>query len=520
MSTRRRLVTATTGMALVTVVSRLSGYLRDKVIAVLLGAGGIADAFYTGLLVPNAFRAFLAEGSLHASFIPTLAELKVRDDETAQRRFVRAMTGALLMILPVLVGIGVLAAPALVNLFARGLSRDPATFALAVRLTRLTFPYLGLISLAALAQGVLNVSDRFLLPAATPIALNLCTVAGTVTAVEVLHGSWDWLAIGVVAGGVAQLALQLPACRAVGLALLPGGGGLRHPEVRRVLALMVPGIPALGIYQITLLLSHRFAVGVGEGAATCRFNASRLNELVYGILLVQLTTAVLPMLAAERSRDTSEARRTLGFAIRLLSVIALPSAVFVTMMAREVTGAAFGGGRYTPEAVGTTAGALALYALGLPFLGLTKLLAGASYAWKDTRTPVIAAAVNLVVFFACGVTFTPHWGVAGIAAASSVGQAANAALLLTLNGIAGRLPAARDVLPGVGKHLLAALALGAVLVFVRGHLAPALTTSARALLQLGTVAAGAGVLYLLLLVVLRAPEWHELRRLRSREGKS
>lgn len=499
-------------MAAVTVVSRLSGYARDKAIAALLGAGRVADAFYAGQAVPNMFRAFLAEGALHAAFIPTLSELGERAERDQQRQFVRAMASSLLLVLPLVVAVGIAAAPWLVRIFAVGFLRDAETFDLAVRLTRLMFPYLGLISLAALAQGVLNANDRFLLPAATPIALNLCIVAGVVTATQVAHGAWWWMAVGVVVGGAVQLAVQLPACRRLGLPLIPGGVPFRHPEVRRVLKLMVPGIPALGIYQVTLLLSYRFASTVGPGAVTWRFNATRINELIYGVLIVQLTTALLPMLAAERARSEDSARSTLGFALRLLSFVALPSAVFLLLLAPQVVGALFGGGRYAAVDVMATASALAMYAWGLPFLGYTKMLAGASYAWKDTRVPVVAAAVNLAAFWVLGNAWTASYGIAGLAAAASTGQLLNFVVLAGLNGRAGRMPSVREVVPGVARHLVAALLMGAALYGLRPYLPLRLATGAASLAVLMGAAVAAGALYLLLLVALGAPEWRELRR--------
>jgi len=508
-SGRRKLAAATGGMAVVTVASRISGYLRDKVVAMVLGTSPVADAFYAGLAVPNTFRALLAEGAMHAAFIPTLAELKATGEEEARRRFVRAMTGTLLLALPFVVLAGVAAAPLLVRLFAPGFAGSEH-FATAVRFTRLMFPYLGFISLAALAQGVLNASGRFLLPAATPLALNLLAVLGTLTAVG-LGGAWEWMAFGVLAGGLAQLALQLPACRAVGMPLRPGGGWLRHPEVRRVLLLMLPGIPALGVYELTLLVSYRFASAVGPGAITARFNANRLAELVYGILIVQLTTAALPLLAADRARDGEEARRTLAFALRLLSLAAIPAAVALVVLAHPIVGTAFGGGEYGAGSVAMTAGALAMYGWGLPFLGLTKLLASTSYAWKDTRAPVIAAAVNLAAFFALGTVWTPAYGVAGIAAAASAGQVVNAALLLALNGRARRLPRAAEVLPAIARHAVAAAAMGAAVALLARVLPVATATSVRSLATLGALAAAGAAVYAGALIALRAREWGELR---------
>ncbi len=504
-------MTATGGMAAVTLASRISGLVRDKVVAYLLGAGMVADAFYTAFRIPNMFRQLLAEGALHAAFIPTLAELKTAGDAERSRAFVRAMTSLLLLALPLIVATGILAAPWLVHLFAAKFAANPEKFALTVRLTRLMFPYLGLISLAALAQGVLNASDRFLVPAATPIGLNLCIVAGTVTAVVVLGGRPEWMAAGVLAGGFSQVAVQWLACGRVGLPLVPGRGVFSMREIRTVLAKMAPTVTTLGIYPLTVLLSTRFASEVGEGAVTCIYNASRLNELVYGVVIVQLTTAVLPMLAAEKLASEAAARGTLGFAVRLLSAVALPSAAFSVAAATAMAGAFFGGGRYGEAAVHTTAAALVMYSLGMPFLGLTKLLASASFAWNDTRSPVIASVVNLVVFFALGLALTGPFGVRGVAAATSGGQLANAATLLWLDGKHRRRPGVREVLPAIGRHVAAALAVG-VLAFYLNRVAPVpLRTTVGALAQLSGYAAVCGAVYLALLAVLGSEEWREAR---------
>jgi len=512
-STSRRLVTATTGMALVTVASRLSGYARDKVVAALLGAGVVSDAFITGFRIPNMFRAFLAEGSLTAAFVPTLVEIRSRGEGPQTRSFVRAMTSALLLVLPLVVAMGVAAAPWLVRLLAPAFLASPEKFSLTVRLTRLMFPYLGLISLAALAQGVLNAADRFLLPAATPIALNLAIVAGTVTAVEVFGGRGEWLAVGVLVGGLAQFAMQAWVCWRLGTPLLPGPGALRHPGVRRVLALMLPGIPALGVYQLTLLMSTRFAASVGNGAVTCLYNASRLNELVYGVVIVQLTTAVLPMLTAERAVSAERARETLAFAMRLHFFVVLPATAFALAAARPLVGVLFGGGRYTAEAVAATAAALVWYSAGMPFLGLTKLLANASYAWKDTRLPVWAAAANLVVFVVAGQATVGAYGIAGIAAAASLGQVANCGILLAGHGVGRRLPRLGAVLPAGARHLAGAALAGLVVAVAVRLLGDLPRTSASGLGALAALAVVAVGVYLGALVLLGAPEWQELRSL-------
>lgn len=506
-------------MAGVTVLSRLSGLARDWVVVHLLGAGVVADAFYTAFRIPNMFRQLLAEGALQAAFIPTLTELKARGERDRARALVRAMTSLLLLALPVIVALGILAAPWLVHLFAAKFAAEPAKFALAVRLTRLMFPYLGLISLAALAQGVLNASDRFLLPAATPIGLNLCVVAATVSAVVVFGGRPEWMAAGVLAGGLVQFGMQWLACPRVGLPLIPGRGAFTSADVRRILVKMAPTVTTLGIYPLTLALSNRFAASVGDGGVTWVYLASRLNEMVYGVVIVQLTTAVLPMLAAQRQTSEGAARGTLAFALRLLSVVALPSTVFSAVLASPIVGALFGGGKYTAVDVRMAALALAVYSVGMPCLALTKLLANASFAWNDTRSPVIGSAVNLVVFFGLGLLLTPPFGVRGVAGAAVGGQLANAAMLLWLDGKHRRLPRIGEVLPAVARHVVAAAGLGAV-AFYLNRLAPVpLHTSVRSILQLGGYAAVAAGVYVVLLVALGADEWREAREFLARRKR-
>jgi putative peptidoglycan lipid II flippase len=507
-------------MAVVTLASRVSGLARDWVVVHLFGAKLVADVFYTAFRIPNMFRQLLAEGALNAAFVPTLGQLKGIGDEERTRAFVRAMTSLLLISLPVIVALGILTAPWLVHLFAAKFAADPEKFALAVRLTRLMFPYLGLISLAALAQGILNTSDRFILPAATPIALNLCIVAGTVTAAVVFGGHAEWMAAGVIAGGFAQFAMQWAACGRVGLPMLLGAGAFTNLDVRQVLIKMTPTVTTLGIYPLTLMLSNRFAASVGEGGVTWIYLASRLNELVYGVVIVQLTTAVLPMLSTQRQTDESGARGTLAFALRLLSAVALPSTAFSVVLATQVVGALLGGGKYTTHDVRMAAAALVVYSFGMPFLALTKLLASASFAWNDTRTPVIASVFNVATFYLLGVTLTGPLGVRGVAAAAVGGQLANAVVLLWLDGKHGRLPPLGDVFPAVARHVLAALGLGLV-GYGLNRVAPVpLHTSVRSLVQLGTYGTAAFGTYVLLLVALGADEWRDARELLRRRRRA
>lgn len=418
-------------MALVTVVSRVSGYVRDKTLAFALGAGGFYDAFVVAFTIPNTFRALLAEGALHAAFIPTLNRLLGTDDgEYDARDLVRSLIASMLVILAIVVGLGVLFAPWLVRIFALGFPPDRLT--LAVLMTRIMFPYLALISLAALCQGVLNSHDRFLIPAVTPVLLNLSIVGAGVLVSRGIGSPHRVLAMSVLIGGTLQLVVQAVVLPRLGYSLIPMWRRLFGRDVRRVLLLMLPGIPVLGINQINQLVSRTFASLTGTGGVTFTFNAYRITELVFGVLVVQLTTVLLPTLARDVGRDEDSARETLNDTLSLIVFVTLPSALVLALASRPIIGVLFGGGKYTAEHVAMTGVTLSAYAFGLIGLAVAKVMANAFYARQDTRTPVVGAAASLIVFVTGCALLSPSLGAPGIGLANTAAVSVYAATLLVL----------------------------------------------------------------------------------------
>ncbi len=301
-----------TRMAAVTMVSRATGWVRDKALFWVLGASDLNDAFRAANRIPNAFRALLAEGALHAAFVPALSRLAGREEARQEAsELIRGLLAVLLIVLAVVVGGGILAAPWLVGLFAQGYGATPGKLELTVFMTRLMFPYLAFISVAALLQGILNSHERFLLPAATPILYNLSLAGFAWIVVARAADPAPWLCAGVLVGGLLQAAVQWPAVRRLGFFLRPIWSGFRDPAVRRVLLLMLPGIPVLGINQLNQLVSTRFASFVGEGAVTVTYGAYRITELMFGGIVVQLTTVLLPVLSRQLRQEPEEAPRTL-----------------------------------------------------------------------------------------------------------------------------------------------------------------------------------------------------------------
>jgi putative peptidoglycan lipid II flippase len=510
---KAKLVRTTTGMALVTVVSRLSGLLRDKVLAAILGPAGIGDAYTVGFRAPNLFRQLLAEGALHATFIPTLAELVSQKEEEKTRAFVAAMLSTLLFLATAAVLLGVLLAQPLSYALAPAFRQDGQKFALTVHFTASFFPYLGFIALAAFFQGVLNVHGRFLLAAGTPIALN-GAIAGAVLVAHFCR--WplpQWLVVGVLLGGFLQFFLLWVQCWRLGLPAFPGRGAFVHPQVRQVLKKAGPLVLSSGLYPLTVFLSTNLASRTGDGAVFCLYVASRVNELVYGVVVVQLFTALLPSLS--QSQDKAQ---TLGFALRFQSLVIFPAMFFLLASARPVTGLLFGGGRFAPWAVEVTGMLLVFLALGMPALALSKLASGSFYAHHDTRQPVVASLLALATFGLAGSLLASSLGIGGVALALTLSQYVAALWLWQGLRRRGWAPA-EELWPSVGRHGLAAACMGASLLALWGQLRVPLVTSWQAVALVTAVGLFGLGLYGLFLWLLRVPELAEmLKALRRGRG--
>lgn len=482
-------------MAVVTMVSRLTGWARDKALFWVLGASDLNDAFRVAFRIPNAFRALLAEGALHAAFVPALSGMVGREDSRREaQELICGLLGVLLMILTVVVGSGLVFAPLLVRVFAQGYAEIPGKLELTVLMTRVMFPYLGFISVAALLQGVLNSHERFLLPAATPIFFNL-TLAGM--AYFFAAGSESvalWLGGAVLVGGALQAVVQWPAVRSLGIRLRPLWAGVRDPAVRRVLTLMLPGIPVLGISQLNQLISTRFASFLGEGGVSILSGAYRVTELMFGGIVVQMTTVLLPVLSRQLKQEPEEAPKTLLDTIGLISFVTLPTATFLLVSAVPVIGLAFGGGRFGPEAVSVTGATLAAYAFSLVGLGQAKVMASAFFSQRNTKTPMWCSLASLGVFTAGCFALVGPMGAPGIGLANTIAVCSYAVLLSVVYGLVFGFGGVSftPLMMSVGRQLAGCGALLAVALKLQPWLTDVQTTSLSGLGKVGMVAALSG----------------------------
>jgi putative peptidoglycan lipid II flippase len=379
-----------------TMVSRVLGYVRDFFIARVFGAGLLTDAFFVAFKIPNLLRRLFAEGAFSQAFVPILAEYKNRSTLEETRTLIDAISTVLFLALVVAAALGVALAPLIVYLTAPGFAAEPEKFAVTVQLLRITFPYILFISLVALSAGILNTWNRFAVPAITPALLNVAFIVGAAFFAGYFDPPVLVLAWAVFAGGVLQLAFQVPFL--LKMKLLPRWRlDFSHPGVRRVLLLMAPAAFGVSVSQISLVLNQIFASFLPTGSVSWLYYADRLMELPAGVLGVAVGTILLPSLSKyHASANPAEYRRLLDWGLRITVLLAVPAAVALAVLALPLIAMLFQYGRFSVEDAWMTRQALVAYSLGLVGMILVKILAPGFYARQNVRTPVKIGLVTLV----------------------------------------------------------------------------------------------------------------------------
>jgi putative peptidoglycan lipid II flippase len=457
-----QLLRSTAKVGVATITSRILGFVRDMVFARYFGASAATDAFFLAFKIPNFMRRLFAEGSFSLAFVPVLSEVRATGDRRALRDLIDHVSGTLLAVLLVITAIGVLAAPAVLAIFAPGwLIEGRPEFSLAADMLRITFPYILLISLTALAGGILNTFDRFLVPALTPALLNISLIAAAVLLSGRMAVPVTALAWGVLVAGVAQLLVQVPALMRLGVMPRPRWGW-RHPGVRKVLRLMIPTLIGSSVAQVNLLLDLVIATFLVSGSVSWLYYSDRLMEFPLGVFGVALSTVILPNLSRKFAGRNPEAfSHTLDWALRLALIITLPAALGLAVLAAPILITLFQYGSFQASDVEMSALSLSAYAAGLPAFIAVKVLAPGFYARQDTKTPVKIAITAMVSNMLLNLLFVggllaidfrgPH---TGLALASSAAAYINAGLLYRML----RKHGAYRPEPGWGRVILAVVA--------------------------------------------------------------
>ena len=435
------LLKAASTVSLLTLASRVTGLARDLIMASMFGASALTDAFNVAFRIPNLFRRLFAEGAFSQAFVPVLAAAKAQHGEEATRALIHHVATALAWALVLTCVLGVAGAPVLVWMLASGLRQSGEGFEAAVLMTRWMFPYIGFMSMVALSAGVLNTWKRFALPAATPVLLNLCMIAAAwwgapllaARGIEPIYA----MAGGVMAGGVLQLAVQVPALHRLGLLPRIGltWGALRtawqDASVRRILGLMAPALLGVGVAQISLMINTQIASYLAPGSVTWLFYADRLMEFPTALLGVALGVVLTPQLAAAKAAgDAQKYSAMLDWGLRIVVLLALPCAVGLLAFAQPLVATLFHYGALKASDVQQIALALAGYGAGLLGLVAIKVLAPGYYASQDIRTPVKIAVVVLVITQLFNLLLVPRMAHAGLALSIGLGALVNAAWLM------------------------------------------------------------------------------------------
>ncbi len=431
-----KLLRSTLVVSGMTLLSRIFGFVRDVVLARAFGASAATDAFYVALRIPNLMRRLFAEGSFSLAFVPVFSEYREKRSREELKDLLDCVAGSLAAVLLVVTAIGVLAAPGLVAAFAPGFLDQPAQFELASGMLRITFPYAMLISLTALAGGVLNSFGRFAVPAFTPVLLNIALIAAALGLAPRMEQPITALAWGVLGAGVIQLAFQFPSLVRLGLLPRPRVR-FKHEGVQRIMRLMVPTLIGSSVAQINILIDTLIASFIAVGSITWLYYSDRLLEFPLGLFGIALSTVILPSLSRQHSAGDQQAfRRTLDWGLRVASLITLPAAVGLAVLAGPAVATLFNYGEFSAVDVSMTAASVVAYSLGLPAFVAVKVLAPAYYSRQDTRTPVriaIMAMVTNMVLNGIFVLVLLQWTVApphaGLALASSIAAYLNAGLL-------------------------------------------------------------------------------------------
>jgi putative peptidoglycan lipid II flippase len=415
-----------------TMVSRLLGFVRDQLIAFTLGTGFVAEAFFVAQRFPNLFRALFAEGAFNNAFVPQYARRVEGDGFEAAWRFAQAMFSVMFAWLTIFCTACMILMPWVIYVFAWNFHGTPEALELTVELTRICFPYLLFISLAALQAGVLNSLNRFTAAAAAPILLNITLIASNLLAWYFGTGSSPdtgrIFAAGVTFSGIAQFALLAIACRRAGVALLPGLPKLT-PEVKKVLRLTVPGLVSGGIMQINLLIATGIAYGI-PGAVAYLYYADRLYQLPLGVIIVAIGVVLLPDLSRRlRAGDEAGALASANRALEISLFLTIPAAVALIVIPHEIIRALFQHGAFKASDTAAVAQASIAFAAGLPAYAMTKVFQPSFYAREDTATPMRFAIASVIVNIGASVLLAYYVGHWGIAAATSVAAWTNAVLL-------------------------------------------------------------------------------------------
>ncbi len=452
-------------IGIATMTSRILGLVRDQVMAYLFGAGGQMDAYNVAFRIPNLVRDLFAEGAMSAAFVPAFTRQLSGSDRERAWRLGNLVITTLVLVTGAVVAVGVIFAGPITRLFAGSYAEVPGKLELTAQLTRVMFPFLTLVAVAAAFMGMLNALHKFFVPAVSPAMFNVGSIVCTIGLVPVMPLiGWPAImapAIGVLVGGFGQAAAQWPLLRREGFRLRPLLD-FRDPGLREILVLMGPGVIGLAGVQINVLINTILAAREGDGPVSWLNYAFRLMYMPIGLFGVSIATAALPSLSRHAARDDrAEMRATIAHGLRLMLMLNMPATVGLVVLATPIVALIFEHGQFTAADTAATASALAWYAPGLIGYSAVKIAVPSFYALRDSRTPMLVSMATVAVNIALNLSLARVMGYRGLALGTALASMFNAALLLVvLRGRLGGLDG-RSIVSALARITAASLVMGA-----------------------------------------------------------
>ncbi len=430
---KKGIIKSTSVISAGTLASRILGFIRDVIIAKILGTSAPADIFFVAFRIPNLFRDLVGEGAANSAFVPVISEYESKKDKTEFQIFLNAFYAASFMILSLIVILGILFSPLIVRLIAPGFIEEPEKLKETILLTRIMFPYLLFIGLTAYSMGVLYTFRAFIWPALSPCLLNIAMIISVLTALATKKDPLLSLAIGVLLGGIAQLLLQLKPLHDRGITF-HWPKNIRHPGVTKVGKLLVPRIFGSAVYQLNIVVDTfcaSLSTIVGPGGIAAIYYSNRIVQFPMGLFSVALASAILPSMAGYVARQNmADFKRTIVFSLENIFLVMLPMTVFLVLLATPITRFCFERGAFNAYSTSITSIAILFYSLGLIGFGGTKIMVTSFHALQDTKTPVKVGFLCLIINVVLNFAFLSTLKVGGIALASSIASTVNFLLLL------------------------------------------------------------------------------------------
>jgi putative peptidoglycan lipid II flippase len=460
MDRKRKIAKAAGLMSIATFISRILGFVRDMIFAIFFGATGMSDTFFAAFRIPNLLRELFAEGSMSAAFIPVLTEYHQKHGEEEAKQLVSITFTFIVIVVGAICLLGIYFAPAIVTFIAPGFLKFPDKFALTVLLTRIMFPFLLFISMAALVMGALNTKKVFFIPAIAPAMFNVTLIVSIVFFEAVAKQPVIVAAVGILVGGFVQFAFQLPSFFRNGYRL-GFSTSFRHPGLKRMSILLIPATMALAVNQINIVVSNILASYLPTGSITYLYYSMRLIQFPIGIFGVAMGMAVLPTLSEHAVKgDMNLLREDFSFALRLLFFISVPSMAALIALREPIVNLLFQRGTFDYGATQGTEKALLFYSFGIWSIVGVRVITASFYAMQNTKTPVKIATVGMLSNIVFSIALMGPMKHAGLALANALASWVNFSLLFYFLRKKLHRVDARKILLSFLKILTASAAMG------------------------------------------------------------